>query len=54
MIPNAAKFESKGNLTDKLTEGKIKNPAAALISWTVCYQTMAKQHVMAAIRPAFQ
>ncbi len=48
MIPNAAKFESKGILTDKFTEGKIKELAVALISWTVWYQTIAKQRVMAA------
>jgi hypothetical protein len=49
MIPNAAdKFDDQGNLTDKFTEDMIRKLVAALVSWTIRYQAMMKQHAMAA------
>jgi chromate reductase, NAD(P)H dehydrogenase (quinone) len=49
MIPNAAdKFDSQGNLTDKFTEDMIRKLVAALVSWAIRHQAMARQHVMAA------
>nr|AFK24858.1 putative NADPH-dependent FMN reductase [uncultured archaeon] len=49
MIPNAAdKFDNQGNLTDKFTEDMIRKLVAALVSWTIRHQAMAKQHAMAA------
>jgi chromate reductase, NAD(P)H dehydrogenase (quinone) len=49
MIPNAAdKFDDQGNLTDKPTEDMIRKLVAALVSWTIRHQAMARQHAMAA------